>query len=183
MTLVFSKPMAIGTLAPDFSLLDTVSGQLRNLSELKSGVATVIMFICNHCPYVKHIETALAALVRDYQAKGVSFIGISSNDVKNYPEDAPDKMRIKAESLGYTFPYLYDETQAVAKAYQAECTPEFYIFDANLLCCYHGRFDESSPGKEVPVTGNELRQALDALLAGQPIPPAKPSMGCNIKWI
>jgi thiol-disulfide isomerase/thioredoxin len=174
--------LPLGTLAPDFRLPDAVSGRPRALSELKSGRATVVMFICNHCPYVKHVNPELIRVAHDYQPKGVSFIAISSNDAANYPEDAPDKMRETAARLGYPFPYLYDESQAVARAYQAACTPDLYVFDGDLKLVYRGRLDGSTPGNEVPLSGHDLRAALDAVLAGRPVnPDQKPSMGCNIK--
>jgi thiol-disulfide isomerase/thioredoxin len=182
MTLTYSHTMAIGTKAPTFQLPDAVSGKQLSLGELQSDQATVIMFICNHCPYVKHVEHELAELAKEYQIKGVAFVAISSNDVNDYPQDAPEQMKLRAAALGYSFPYLYDESQEIAKAYQAECTPEFYVFGPKGTCVYHGRFDESSPGKG-EVTGNDLRAALDAVLAGRPpLDPQYPSMGCNIKW-
>jgi thiol-disulfide isomerase/thioredoxin len=153
------------------------------LQAVKSDMATVIMFICNHCPYVKHVSHELANLAKDYQAKGISFIAISSNDVETHPDDAPDKMKQTAHDWGLSFPYLYDETQEVAKAYQAACTPDFYIFDAELRCVYRGQLDDSRPNTDIPVTGKDLRAALDAILADEPVnPEQKPSMGCNIKW-
>jgi len=183
MALTPSTMLPLGTLAPDFELPDTISGKHLSLQELKSDVATVIMFICNHCPYVKHVQHELAKLAQDYQAKKVSFIAINSNDVTNHPDDAPDKMREMAEKLGYTFPYLFDESQKVAKAYQAACTPDFYVFDKHLCCRYRGQLDESRPGNGIPVTGKDIRTALDHLITDTPIDPQqKPSMGCNIKW-
>lgn len=182
MALTYSHTMPIGTKAPPFQLLDVVSARVLSLDGLKSEVATVVMFICNHCPYVKHVERELAQLAKEYQAKNVAFVAISSNDVNDYPQDAPEQMKLRAAELGYSFPYLYDESQEVAKTYQAECTPEFYVFDAELACVYHGRFDESSPGKG-EASGSDLRAALDAVLAGEPpLDPQYPSMGCNIKW-
>jgi len=178
-----SNMMPLGTQAPDFSLPDTVSGKILNLQALKSDRATVMMFICNHCPFVKHINAGLVQLAQDYQPKGVSFIAISANDVENYPEDAPDKMQQVAQTEGYSFPYLYDETQAVAKAYDAACTPDFYIFDGQLQCVYRGQLDDSRPDSTIPVTGADIRAALDAILSGQTVnPEQKPSLGCNIKW-
>jgi thiol-disulfide isomerase/thioredoxin len=173
----------LGTSAPDFNLFDTLSGRTLSLSELKSEKGTVIMFICNHCPFVKHVDSELVKLAQDYQVKGVSFVAISSNDIENYPQDAPDLMKIEAERVGYSFPYLFDESQEVAKAYQAACTPDFYIFDKNLKCVYRGQMDDSRPGNGLPVTGNDIRQALDALLSNQAISEIqKPSLGCGIKW-
>lgn len=175
--------LALGTPAPSFTLLDTVTNKKYSLAELQSDCATVIMFICNHCPYVKHIAVQLAAVAKHYQSKGVSFVAISSNDIDNYPEDAPQLMQCTAEKIGYTFPYLYDETQEVATAYNATCTPDFYIFDKNMQLVYRGRFDASSPGNNEAVTGKDLTCALDAILDGtQPSTEQMPSMGCNIKW-
>ncbi|HYF97673.1 MAG TPA: thioredoxin family protein [Coxiellaceae bacterium] len=183
MALTYSEMLPLATPAPDFKLPNVVSGKLESLSELKSPVATVICFICNHCPYVIHIKSELIKVARDYQNKGVHFIAINSNDTENYPQDGPEKMKAEAEDLHYPFPYLFDETQTVAKAYQAACTPDFYVFDKDLKCVYRGRFDESSPGNNVAVTGKDLITALDNLLQGTPInPEQKPSMGCNIKW-
>ncbi|WP_304233067.1 thioredoxin family protein [Jiulongibacter sediminis] len=183
MALTESNMLPIGTKAPDFILPDTVSGQKVSLDELKSNVATVVMFICNHCKYVKHINGELVKIVEKFQEKGVSFIGISSNDIENFPEDAPEEMKKKAAELGYTFPYLYDESQEVAKAYDAACTPDFYIFDKDLKLVYRGRMDGSSPGNGVPITGTDLRGALRAVVAGDFVSEIQyPSMGCNIKW-
>jgi len=183
MALTPSTMLPLGTIAPDFTLKDTRSDQLVSLSDLKSDRATVIMFICNHCPYVKHVQTKLVEVAKKYQKQGVSFIAINSNDAKNYPADSPEAMKKVAEEKGYTFPYLFDETQAVAKAYQAACTPDFYIFDKNLACVYRGRFDDATPGNSNPVTGQALSHALDAILTDQPVnPDQKPSVGCNIKW-
>ncbi len=178
-----SNMLPLGTKAADFKLIDTQSGQFKTLSELKSDKASVIMFICNHCPYVKHIQKKLVEVANIYQSKGVRFIAISSNDIENYPADSPEKMRMEAKTHHYTFPYLYDETQAIAKTYQAACTPDFYIFDKNLACVYRGRFDDATPGNKNPVTGKELSHALDNILAGKPVDQnQKPSVGCNIKW-
>jgi thiol-disulfide isomerase/thioredoxin len=178
-----SKMIPLGATAPDFHLLDTVSYKNLSLADLKSELATVIMFICNHCPYVKHIQTKLVEIAKLYQEKEISFIAINSNDVENYPADSPEKMHSEAISHHYSFPYLYDESQEVAKAYQAACTPDFYIFDKNLLCIYRGRFDASTPGNNQPVTGQDLSQALDCVLAGKPLSlEQKASLGCNIKW-
>lgn len=183
MALTPSNMLPLGTIAPNFELMDTVSGEKKSLQQLKSDVATVIMFICNHCPYVKHVRQVLAALAAEYQKKGIAFIAISANDAAEYPEDAPAKMCETAQQLGYVFPYLYDESQAVAQAYKAACTPDFYIFDKALKCVYRGQFDDSRPGNNVPVTGKDIRAALDNILAGKPVnPQQKPSMGCNIKW-
>jgi thiol-disulfide isomerase/thioredoxin len=183
MTLTYSKMLALETRAPDFSLPDAVSGKIIKLKNIHSNTATVVMFISNHCPYVKHIRTELIKLARDYQSKGIVFIAINSNNATEYPEDSFDKMREVAEFLDYPFVYLYDETQEVAKAYNAECTPDFYIFDGGLRCVYRGRLDAATPGNTIPVTGKDMRAALDAVLKGQPVHPDQhPSMGCNIKW-
>ena len=183
MALTPSTMLALNTLAPAFTLPDVIKGKSMSLQELKSDVATVIMFICNHCPFVKHIQYELVKVAHEYQAKNISFIAISSNDVKHYPDDAPDKMQELALHLGFPFPYLYDESQAVAKAYQAACTPDFYIFDKDLKCVYRGQFDNSRPGNNIPVTGKDIRNALDNILTGKAVDPnQKPSIGCNIKW-
>ncbi len=183
MALTESNMLPLGTPAPDFDLIDTVSGNRVNLDSLSNGEAVVIMFICNHCPSVKHVRGELARLARDYQPRGVRFVAISSNDIDNFPEDAPEKMSAFARQNQFTFPYLYDETQEVARAYRAACTPDFYIFDQDNRCVYRGQLDDSRPGNNKPVTGDDIRQALDALLAGEKIDSGqKPSMGCNIKW-
>ena len=178
-----STMIPLGFKAPEFTLLDPVSNTLKSLKELQSDKATVIMFICNHCPFVKHVNEQLVKLAMDYQQKGVSFIAINSNDVDNYPEDSPEKMKKYAAKLNYPFPYLYDETQEVAKEYDAACTPDFYIFNKDLKCVYRGQLDDSRPGNGKPVTGKDMRQALDALLAGEEVSKEQlPSIGCNIKW-
>jgi len=172
-------PIPLGFKAPDFTLLDTNTGENKSLSELSSDLATVVMFICNHCPYVKHINQGLNDLARDYQPKGVSFIAISSNDVENYPDDSPEKMK----DMNYPFSYLYDETQQVARDYNAACTPDFSIFNGDLNCVYRGQMDGSRPGSDIPVTGEDIRAALDSLLAGEPVTELQhPSIGCSIKW-
>lgn len=178
-----STMVPLGTVAPDFNLLDTVSGATFTLQELKGSIGTLVVFICNHCPFVKHINAELARLAWEYQAKGIGFVAISSNDVQNYPEDAPHLMRLTAKAEDYTFPYLYDADQKVAKAYEAACTPDFYVFDGQLKLAYRGQLDDSRPGNGIPVTGQDVRNALEALIAGNPIDPIqKPSIGCNIKW-
>lgn len=178
-----STMLPLGTKAPQFELPDTVSGKTLSLESLKSSIATVIMFICNHCPFVKHVNRELVRLAGDYQSKNVSFVAISSNDVINYPQDSPDKMKETAESLGYTFPYLYDESQEVARDYRAACTPDFYIFDSELKLAYRGQLDDSRPGNGIPVTGKDIRDALDCLIVGHPVSEEQlPSIGCNIKW-
>lgn len=173
----------LGSSAPDFRLPDTVSGKTVGLAELKSNVATVVMFICNHCPFVKHINSELVRLGKDYREKGVSLVAISANDAKNYPDDSPEKMKQAALQLGYPFPYLYDESQQVARAYDATCTPDFFVYDKNLNLAYRGQLDDSRPDSGIPVTGADLRKALDALVIGTPVSAdQKPSVGCNIKW-
>ncbi len=179
-----SNMLPLGTKAPEFELFDTVSKRDLSLEAMKSDKATVIFFICNHCPFVKHIQSELVNLAHEYQAKGVSFIAISSNDASEYPEDSSEQMTKVAMEKGYPFPYLYDEAQVIAKMYDAACTPDFYIFDGNLSLVYRGQLDDSRPGNGVPVTGKDIRQALDHLLAGEPVSQdQKPSTGCNIKWI
>ena len=178
-----SKMNELGFIAPDFELFETVTGKFKKLEDLKSDKATVIMFICNHCPFVKHVNTELVKLSNDYLALGVSFIAISSNDAVNYPEDSPAKMKEYAERLGYPFPYLYDETQEVARAYDAACTPDFYVFDGDARLVYRGRLDGSRPKNDLPLTGADLRAAIDAVLEGRPVEEKQyPSAGCNIKW-
>lgn len=178
-----STMMPLGTIAPDFTLPDTVSGRDLSLSELKGKKATLVMFICNHCPYVLHVNDELVRIAKEYQPKGVSFIAISSNDVVNYPQDGPDLMKEHARKVGYPFPYLYDESQEVAKAYNAACTPDLFLFDENLKCVYRGQLDNSRPKNDKPVTGRDLRMALEALLNGRNISEIQiPSIGCNIKW-
>ncbi|MEM7381029.1 MAG: thioredoxin family protein [Bacteroidota bacterium] len=163
--------------------MDTVSDKSLGFSELSGQEGTVVMFICNHCPFVKHVNSGIVSLAKDYQPKGVGFIAISSNDIVNYPQDAPHLMKENAEEEGYTFPYLFDETQDVAKAYDAACTPDFYLFDSKQKLVYRGLLDDSRPGNGIPVSGADMRNALDALLGGQAISEEqKPSIGCNIKW-
>ena len=183
MAATLSTMMPIGTIAPAFELLDTVSGELLSLAELKGDKATLIMFICNHCPYVLHINDELVKIAKKYQQQGVSFIAISSNDVENYPQDGPELMKIQAEKVGYTFPYLYDETQDIARAYNAACTPDLFLFDHDLACVYRGQLDSSRPNNDIPITGKDIRMALNALLSGEKISENQiPSIGCNIKW-
>ena len=178
-----SNMMPIGTQAPNFTLPDTVSGKELSLSETRGERATLVMFICNHCPFVIHIQQELAQLGRDYINKGVGIIAISSNDIVHYPEDAPEKMKVYAETMGYNFPYLYDESQTVAQDYDATCTPDFFVFDKDMKCVYRGQLDDSRPGNNIPVSGADIRQALDALLSHESINELqKPSIGCNIKW-
>ena len=179
-----SNMLPIGTPAPDFSLPDVVSGQIIRLYDLPAAPATVVMFLCNHCPYVLYVNHQITEISRAYKGKGVRFIAISSNDVETHPEDAPDQMKIQAASTGYDFPYLYDETQETARAYDAACTPDFYVFDADMRLFYRGQMDGSRPKRNpVEPTGEDLRAALDAALSGQiPPPNQRPSGGCNIKW-
>jgi len=177
-----SAMLALGTKAPDFTLPDT-NGKSVSLRDFRGASALVVVFMCNHCPYVKHVRGALAQLARDYQPRNVAIVGINSNDVEHYPADSPAKMAEESKSAGYTFPYLFDDTQAVAKAYRAACTPDFYVFDREHRLVYRGQLDDSRPGNAIPPTGRDVRAALDAVLAGKPVSGAqKPSLGCNIKW-
>ena len=172
-----------GTKAPDFTLLNTVDDKNYSLHQLKGEKGTVIMFICNHCPFVIHVNAELVKMANEYQQKGINFIAISANDVENYPQDAPQFMKQLAKDEKYPFPYLYDETQEVAKSYDAACTPDFYAFDENLKAIYHGQLDDSRPGNGKPVTGIDLRNALENLLENNPVlENQKPSVGCGIKW-
>ena len=178
-----SNMIPLGFTAADFNLPDVVSDEKRSLNDLKSETATVIMFICNHCPFVIHIMNGLLELTKEYTSKGIAIIGISSNDVVNYPQDSPERMKELALQKGFVFPYLFDETQEVAKAYDAACTPDFFVFDSAMKCVYRGQFDDSRPGNKMPVTGNDMRATLDALLNGGKVSMyQKPSIGCNIKW-
>src|SRR5579862_3054740 len=183
MALTPSTMLPLGTAAPDFSLADTVSGKKVSLATFKDKKALVVMFICNHCPYVKHLKPALVQFGKDYEKKDAAIVAISANDPVTHPEDAPEKLGAEAKSLGYAFPYLFDETQGVAQAYKAACTPDFYVFDAARKLAYRGQFDSSRPGNNQPVTGSDLRTALEAVMAGKPVPAKQaPSLGCNIKW-
>lgn len=179
-----SNMLPLGTSAPDFELPDTQSGKNLRLADVAGARATVVMFLCNHCPYVLYVNPEIVRIVAEYEPQGVAFVGISSNDAVAHPEDAPDKMTEHARAVGYTFPYLYDESQDVARAYDAACTPDFYVFDASLRLAYRGQLDDSRPKRNpVPSTGEDLRTALDAVLAGKPASAAqRPSGGCNIKW-
>jgi len=177
-----STMLPLGTLAPEFEL-PNVDGRTVDFAAAAGSKGTVVMFICNHCPFVKHVADQLAALGRDYLGRGIGFAAISSNDVSMHPADSPEQMVREAEDRGYPFPYLYDQTQEVAKAYHAACTPDFYLFDAGRKLVYRGQLDASRPGGEISVTGHDLRAAIDALLAGQPpVADQIPSLGCNIKW-
>ena len=179
-----SNMLALGTEAPNFILFDTLSEKKLSLTELKGNKATVIFFICNHCPFVIHVNEELVNIARDYHNKGISFIAISSNDVVNYPQDSPELMQKTARNLKYPFPYLYDENQQVARDYDAACTPDSYVFDGELKLVYRGQIDDSRPGNEIPVTGTDLRSACDNIIRGTRILDIqKPSIGCNIKWI
>jgi peroxiredoxin len=180
---VTSTMLPLGTIAPDFTLPDAVSGQKFSLGDFDDAPAMLVMFICNHCPYVQHVRAELARFGRDYQGRGLGIVAIAPNDTDVYPEDGPDAMRREAETYGYTFPYLFDEEQQVAAAYTAMCTPDFFLFDAGRELVYRGRFDESRPNTGVPATGADLRAAVDAVLAGDPVNEEQwPSMGCSIKW-
>jgi peroxiredoxin len=182
MVLTPSTMLPLGTKAPDFSLSDT-GGTTVRLADYAGKPALLVAFICNHCPYVKHVAEGLAQLARDYQARGAGVVGINSNDVEKYPDDSPAKMCEEVTARGYTFPYLLDGTQAVAKAYRAACTPDFYVFDRDQRLVYRGQMDSSRPGNGQPVTGADLRAALDSVLAGKPVAGQQtPSIGCNIKW-
>ncbi|WP_299013078.1 thioredoxin family protein [uncultured Polaribacter sp.] len=183
MALTESNEFLIGTKAPDFNLLNTVNDEFVSLAAAKGEKGTVILFICNHCPFVIHINEELVKMANEYQAKGINFIAISANEIENYPQDAPKYMKQVAINLKYPFPYLFDETQEVAKAYDAACTPDFYIFNENLKSVYHGQLDNSRPGNGKPVTGADIRLALDNLLENKLIlENQKPSVGCGIKW-
>lgn len=178
-----SNMLPLGTEAPDFNLIDTTTYKFLSLNEAKGEQATLVMFICNHCPFVLHVNSELVKLANDYKERGIGFVAISSNDVENYPQDSPELMKTQAVDLGYSFPYLYDETQEVAKAYDATCTPDFFLFNSELKLVYRGQLDDSRPSLENPVTGRDIRNALDAILAGKEIDQNQiPSMGCNIKW-
>jgi peroxiredoxin len=183
MALTESNEFKIGTKAPDFNLVNTIDDAFYPLNELKGEKGTVIMFICNHCPFVIHVNDELVKMANEYQQKGIHFIAISSNEIENYPQDAPKFMKEVATKLNYPFPYLFDETQEVAKNYDAACTPDFYVFDADLKSVYHGQLDDSRPGNGKPVTGKDLRNSLDILLnKNSALEHQKPSVGCGIKW-
>ena len=182
MVLTPSSMLPLGTKAPDFSLVN-VDGRTVCVADFADASTLLVIFLCNHCPYVKHLADALARFTSEYMDKGVAVVGINSNDVANYPADSPEQMVAEAEARGYRFPYLYDETQEVAKAYRAACTPDFFLFDGEQKLAYRGQFDSSRPDSGIPITGADLRAAVDAVLAGRE-PPAeqRPSIGCNIKW-
>jgi thiol-disulfide isomerase/thioredoxin len=177
-----STMLDLGTPAPDFTLLEPATGKQVSLADF-AGKPLLVAFICNHCPYVKHIQVEFARFAAEYQNKGLAIVGINSNDVASHPDDSPAKMVEEIGRVGYSFPYLYDETQEVAKAYKAACTPDFFLFDAEHRLVYRGQFDEARPRSDAPVTGKDMRAAVDALLAGEPIATEQvPSLGCNIKW-
>jgi len=178
-----STMLELGTIAPDFALTDVVSGNTVRRNDFKGKDALLVMFICPHCPYVKHIETTLGGLGSDYAGKPLAIVAISSNDVTTHPADSPEGMKAQAQTHGFVFPYLYDESQDVAHAYNAACTPDFFLFDRDFRLVYRGQYDASRPGNGVPVTGEDLRAAIDTVLAGKPAPTEqRPSIGCNIKW-
>jgi peroxiredoxin len=180
---VTSTMMPLGTKAPDFELTDTVSGKNVATTDFADKRALLVMFICNHCPYVKHVRDELASLGKDYENSDLGIVAISSNDIQEYPSDSPEEMRAEAERYGYVFPYLYDEDQSVAAAYTAMCTPDFFLFDSDRTLVYRGRLDGSRPNTGVPVTGEDLRSAIEATLSGEPVSEEQyPSMGCSIKW-
>ena len=183
MSLTESAMLELGVTAPEFTLTDVVTGKTVRRDDFRGQKALLVMFICAHCPYVKHIEKGLAALGKDYAGQAIGIAAISSNDAITHPDDSPAGLKRQAETLGFVFPYLYDETQAVARAYKAACTPDFFLFDAGFRLVYRGQFDRSRPGNGIPVTGEDLRAAIDLALTGKPVPTdQRPSIGCNIKW-
>jgi peroxiredoxin len=178
-----SNMLPLGTIAPNFNLPDTISDKIVSLENIKGEKGTLIMFICNHCPFVKHVNSKITELAATYQSKGIAFIAISSNDIVNYPQDAPELMKQTALQEKYSFPYLFDESQEIARAYEAACTPDFYLFDNELKLVYRGQLDDSRPGNGILLSGLDLSNAMDSLLINKPINPVqKPSIGCNIKW-
>jgi peroxiredoxin len=183
MVLTPSTMAQLGTRAPDFLLPDVASGRARRRDDVRGAKGLLVMFICRHCPFVKHVQGELAALARAYEGRGLGIVGISSNDAERHPDDAPESLKQQAEEIGFPFPYLYDESQDVARAYGAACTPDFFLYDGELRLVYRGQLDDSRPGNGRPVDGRDLRAAIDAVLAGRPVPvDQKPSIGCNIKW-
>jgi peroxiredoxin len=183
MALTESTMLELGTSAPDFSLQDAVTGKTVRRDDFNGKQGLLVMFICTHCPYVKHVNEGLAALGKDYAGKNIAIVAISSNDVATHPDDSPAGLKAQAETFGFKFPYLYDQTQDVAHAYKAACTPDFFLFDGQRLLVYRGQFDSSRPGSGIPVTGEDLRAAIDLVLAGKAVPAEqRPSIGCNIKW-
>jgi peroxiredoxin len=182
MSVTASKMLDLGTLAPDFNLPDT-QGNMVSLADFEDAPALLVIFMCNHCPFVKHILSVMVDLIKQYQTKGMAVVGINSNDVANFPDDLPEKMATVAEEFGFTFPYLYDESQEVAKAYHAACTPDFFLFDKERKLVYRGQMDDSRPGNDIPATGVDLIKAMNAVLVGREVNvQQEPSMGCNIKW-
>ena len=178
-----TKDMPLGSAAPDFALPDTVSGRTIRLADYAASPALLVTFICNHCPYVIHIRPSLVQFAREYQPRGLAIVAINANDPQTHPQDSPEQMTVEAKKSGFSFPYLFDQSQQTAKAFHAVCTPEFYLFDSQERLVYRGRFDASRPSSQVPVTGAELRAAADAVLAQRPVPAdQKPSVGCSIKW-
>ena len=183
MAVTESTMLDLGTTAPDFALTDVVTGKTVRLDDYRGQKALLVMFICTHCPYVKHIEKSLGTLGADYASRGLGIVAISSNDVTTHPADGPDGLKQQAQANGFVFPYLYDESQDVAHAYKAACTPDFFLFDQNFKLVYRGQYDSSRPGNGIPVTGEDLRAAIDLVLDGKPVPAdQRPSIGCNIKW-
>ena len=183
MSLTESTMLELGTIAPNFALTDAITGKTIHRDDFRGQKGLLVLFICAHCPYVKHIEKSLGQLSADYDEKPLGIVAISSNDVNTHPADSPAGLKQQAEANGFEFPYLYDESQAVAHAYNAACTPDPYLFDANFKLVYRGQYDDSRPGNGIPVTGKDLRAAIDLVLAGKPVPAdQKPSIGCNIKW-
>jgi peroxiredoxin len=183
MALTESTMLELGTVAPDFALTDVMSGKTVKRDDFRGKQGLLVLFICAHCPYVKHIEKSLGKLAADYAGKPLAIVGISSNDVRTHPADSPEGLKLQAKDNGFSFPYLYDELQAVAHAYKAACTPDPYLFDKDLKLVYRGQYDDSRPSNGVPVTGKDLRGAIDLVLAGMPVPvEQRPSIGCNIKW-
>jgi peroxiredoxin len=178
-----STMLELGTIAPDFALTDVVTGKTVRRDDFSGQKGLLVMFICAHCPFVKHVNEGLASFGKDYAGKPVAILAISSNDAEAHPADGPAGLKQQAETFGFAFPYLYDETQAAARAYKAACTPDFFLFDGNFSLVYRGQFDSSRPDSGIPVTGEDLRAAVDLLLAGKPVPQdQRPSLGCNIKW-
>lgn len=183
MALTESTMLELGSIAPEFALTEVVTGKIVRREDFRGSKALLVMFICAHCPYVKHIEKGLAALGKDYAGRPIGIVAISSNDAATHPEDSPANLKQQAKTFGFNFPYLYDEKQAVARAYEAACTPDFFLFDAGFRLVYRGQFDASRPGNGIPVTGEDLRAAIDAVLADKsPLADQRPSIGCNIKW-
>lgn len=178
-----STMLPLGTVAPAFALPDVMTGQTISLADFQGAPALLVMFVCNHCPYVKHVQAGMAKMAQDFQARGVGVVAISSNDVQNYADDSPEKMKEEAQRAGYTFPYVYDESQSAARAYRAACTPDFFLFDGHQKLVYRGQMDDARRGNDLPVTGQSLRDAVAAILAGESVSPNQiPSLGCNIKW-